>query len=683
MQVLFLKLSSLNLRTFITVFFILSVGLGFAQSKILLDSVFRLQSLSNDIKLSTDQRIKFGNKAIEISRQLRVDSILLRSKKNLSYLYLITGQYDLFKTINLENLELATDIEDVKAMSNANFNLAWYYYNVDHNNVLSHEYYLSALKLYEVIGDRVQQAVTLTNIASIQDDEKDYVGSEENLVKSLRILNKITDQDVEEDKFYNLDLLGSVSYKLGNYQASINYHNQALRTAKKLKDATRLVNMTKNNLAVSYRETKNFEKAFSLYKDLLENENIHDYDLSFYALIIDNFAFTKFLAGDYDFESLEIEFKKALEISNEIDDPYTKLATAIDLAKFYVANTKKDSALVYANKSYELSQDLGMNEYLLESMLLLSQLTDGDESKTYLKNHIKLTDSLLQIERKVRNKFARIELETDKLAAENKQISKENLYLFILSLGLLLTGILVYIVIYQRAKNKELELVQVQQKANEDIYNLMLNQQDKVDEARALEKTRVSKELHDGILSRLHGTRFNLDHLNLSTGRNAIFERAKHIKELHNLENDIRKISHELNTDFVAGSGFMQIVSELIDKQTKIYGLTYNFDYTDDFSWELVPNITKINIYRIIQESMHNIYKHAQATHIKISFSSKKDLICLAISDDGKGFNSVKVKKGIGLKNMSSRVADVGGNITFSSQVNKGTLVAVEIPYKL
>jgi signal transduction histidine kinase len=299
----------------------------------------------------------------------------------------------------------------------------------------------------------------------------------------------------------------------------------------------------------------------------------------------------------------------------------------------------------------------------MDALLTLSYLYKGEEGKNLLRQHINLSDSLEIAGRLVKNKFARVKFDTDQIEAENEQISRDNFYLLLLSAGLLLTGILVYVVISQRAKNKELKLVQEQQKANEEIYNLMLGQQDKVEEARAQEKIRVSKDLHDGVLGRLFGVRLSLD------------------SQLKNIEDDIRKISHEMNADFVSGSGFMDIVTELIENQTKAYGFTYDFNYTDDFSWEFVPNKTKINIYRILQESMQNIYKHAEAKDVKIDILREKDEINIYIVDDGKGFDTSKSKKGIGLKNMNSRVEDVNGKILFSSELEKGTTVQVKIPY--
>ena len=174
----------------------------------------------------------------------------------------------------------------------------------------------------------------------------------------------------------------------------------------------------------------------------------------------------------------------------------------------------------------------------------------------------------------------------------------------------------------------------------------------------------------------------SMETFNFSEGKEAISKRATYIGELKVIEDDIRKISHDLSTDFVSGSGFMDIVSELIEKQTTAYQLQSIFDFTDDIHWEVVPNKTKINIYRIIQESLQNIYKHANAKIVEISFELKNNVICLSIVDDGDGFNINKSKKGIGIKNINSRVEEAEGKAQFYSAVNEGTEVTITIPYK-
>jgi signal transduction histidine kinase len=78
---------------------------------------------------------------------------------------------------------------------------------------------------------------------------------------------------------------------------------------------------------------------------------------------------------------------------------------------------------------------------------------------------------------------------------------------------------------------------------------------------------------------------------------------------------------------------------------------------------------------------MQNIYKHAEARAMDISISLENDVIWLTIVDDGKGFDTSRGARGIGLKNMMSRVEEINGEIDFDSQLGNGTKVLVKIPY--
>jgi signal transduction histidine kinase len=663
-------------------FFILAIpNYSLAQeNKTLLDSIYILRDLSQDNTLTKDLRIEYGTRAVDLSQRTRSDTTKLISERKLAFVYLLTGEYDLYETSSLINLETARELKDSLGIAHINAGLGYLNNEIKLDKAESYKYYLEALKYFDALNLLNDKANTLYNIASIQDDEKDYLGSEQNAIKALRILNNLDLDNIDSRKYNILNLLGLVSLKLQNFDEAIAFHNQAIELTKNLDDGRQSAIESLNNIAFTYRVKGDYVKALKLFKEIIENPQLNE-DMSFKALVLSNFAYTKFLGGKYDYHEVENDLKKALNISERLGDDYTKLVASQDLARFYEVNKIADSSLKYARQSYKLAKAIPINDYYLESMLILARLTKGQESNSYLEQHIRLSDSLMGIERATQNKFARIEYKTDELEAENEQISKENLYLLLLSIGLLLTAIIIYLVISQRAKNRKLKLIQVQSKANEDIYNLMREQQDKVDQARVLEKKRISEELHDGVLGRLFGTRLSLDSINFKDGKEAMNSRAEYITQLKTIEEDIRKISHELNTDFVSGSGFTNLVSELISNQTNAYGLKYEFEHDDELDWKSVNNRVKINIYRIIQESMQNVYKHANAKKIKISISLQKDVICLAIIDDGDGFDTSKNRKGIGLKNMTSRVENIGGEIDFSSKVGNGTVVNVKIPY--
>jgi signal transduction histidine kinase len=641
--------------------------------------------LANNKTLSPEERLKNALNASELSSKTNQDSTVLNSNRILAYSYLINSEFERFAMVSRDNLDRAFQLNDSSAIAFTSKNLGWYNYAIEGDNLKAYDFYLTAHKYFDALNNLQMKAIALSSIATIQYDEKDYLGCEENAIEVLNILNTLQNQTGEalyEDEYICFNLLGVVTLKLENYEQSIKYHQQAAGLTKYLSEKDMLSLQTENNLAITYRADGNLKKALAIYENMLERAEILREDPSFYALVIINFNTTKFMTGDYDFRELETEFLNIYKMSDSIDDRYTRLSAAIDVAKFYLANDKKQLAIPFAKESYTISKDIPMNELYLESMLLLARLTNGEDSQSYLEEHIQLSDSLLKIERSVRNKFARIRYETDKIEDENQRMSQQRIWLSIVSITLLLALFLLYIVVNQRAKNKQLKFEKDQQKANEEIYNLMLSQQDKVDEARANEKKRISQDIHDGILGRLFGTRLSLDSLNFSEGKEAIRSRANYIVELKGIEEDIRKISHDLNSDFISGSNFMTIVSELIEKQSKAYKLECLFDFSDAVDWESISNKTKINIYRIIQESLQNIYKHAEATRVEIRFTLESKSVGLQISDNGKGFDVKKSKKGIGLKNIKSRVSELKGSLRFDADIGKGTNVIINIPYK-
>jgi len=647
-----------------------------------LDSIIKLRQLSSDKTLSIDERFSYAVKATDLSYKTNIDSTILISNKNLSFFHLMKNDLNLYRSLNIDNLKLAKKLNDSSSIANVYHNLG-YYYHVNQHNDSAYYYYSNALELYDKLNQERKVSSVLINVASIQQVENDFIGAEDNAIRAIEVLQKLPKtESVYDDLWILYNLLGINSLNLKLYNKSLDYHNEALKISGNMQSGKLNELYSTNNLAFVYRELGNLDKAISLYSSLLETKNLFEEDPSFYALILENIAYTRFLYGDKNLNDIESLFNRAYKISDSIDDPITKVGVTVSMSKFFKQLGRKKEALKYATETYFISKNIESNDILLESLLILSELKEGDEGKAYLNEHIKLSDSLLNVERNVRNKFARIEFETDKIAEENERISQQRFWLLIVSSVLLVTLFLLYIIITQRSKNKELQFEKDQQKANEEIYNLMLSQQDKVDEARANEKKRISQEMHDGILGRLFGTRLSLDSLNFSEGKEAIQNRSKYINELKTIEDDIRKISHDLNTDFVSGSGFMDIVSELIEKQTNAYQLKSEFNYTDDVSWELVSNKNKINIYRIIQESLQNIYKHAKAQTVKISFQLKNNVILLSITDDGEGFDVNKSKKGIGIKNINARVNDLKGEVEFISEINKGTTINIKIPYK-
>ena len=645
-----------------------------------LDSIVQLRKLANNENTEVGDKVKFAKRAYELSQTINVDTTILKSGRDLSFMYVISDDIENYQIHNHKNFKLATKLQDTSSLANINEHLAYYhYYNSQYDS--AYYYYYQSIKLYNYLDKPSKQVDILYAMANMQETEKDYAGSEKNAVQALKLLEELpeTNDNLIMSRALN-NLLAVISERLGRGQEAIDYYHKTIEIAKKINNSTYYYLHSLNNLAYSIEGQGDLNKALEMYNEIESNENLIEVDIELYVVVIGNIARVKFMLDRKNTPESKKMLFKALHITDTIGDDVNRMGVYGFLADIYDKTNQKDSALYFSKKTYDLATELSSNIEKLESLKLLGQLESGQKGIEYLNEYIRLSDSLLNNERKARDKFTRIEFETDQIIAERDKISKERLIFLLSSIGLLVAIILIYIIINQRTKNKQLRFNQMQQEANEEIYNLMIAQQDKIDEGRTHEKKRISKEIHDGILGKLFGTRLSLDSLNMAITPEAIKTREKYIDGLKSIEEEIRKISHDLSNDFVSDSSFVDIITELIETQTEAYKLKYTFNNDTSINWEDFPNKTKIHIYRMLQETMQNIYKHANANKVKISFKLKNDVILMTIEDDGDGFNVAKARKGIGLKNIESRVRETGGMSKIISEINVGTKFEISIP---
>lgn len=648
----------------------------FSQEKELedIDSIVFLFKNVNDESKSNIEKLSYAKKAKKLAFRIGNDSLKNQALRNIALLHFNQKNYNLFKKASKEYLQISKKIQDSNSIAKANLYLGEFYSMVPQSDSAYFHFY-KAEKIFKAIKNNLNIADVLLRIAIIQKNEKDFIGSEVTTIEAISILEPLEDY---ENLSYLYNNLGIISNLLGQYEEAIKYHNISLDYKRKFKE--RNIPMEEgsyNNIAVVYKNAKLYDKAIDNFNLILENKQVKIERPSFYALVLDNYAHTNFLLNQN--EELPKLFYDALKVCDSVENRYNTITIKTHLSEYYQSINEMDSAKYYAYSANNVAKDFHNDDYL-KTLLHLSKIEEYSLAVKYYQEYITLNDSLQDNERTIRNKFARIRYETKEIEQKNERITKERLYLLILSIGLLLTIFLTYIVISQRAKNKELKFTQQQQEANEDIYNLLLSQQDKIEEGRGQEKKRISEELHDGILGRLFGTRLSLDSLNNSTQDDAVKNRGVYIDELKSIEQEIRKISHDLSSGFIEGSSYFDIIKTLVENQTQAYQLNYELKKTDDINWDLVSNKTKINLYRIVQESLQNIYKHANAKHVKIIFEQESNSILLNITDDGSGFEVNRAKKGIGLKNIRSRVNELNGEVNFESEKNQGTTVRISVP---
>ena len=182
------------------------------------------------------------------------------------------------------------------------------------------------------------------------------------------------------------------------------------------------------------------------------------------------------------------------------------------------------------------------------------------------------------------------------------------------------------------------------------------------------ERSRIAGELHDDIGSRLSHLKMELQN---ST------ENATH--QLDEIIQDIRHLSHDLAPPVAHLSGLMPLVEKMImdaRNSSRIDIKLQRFDYQECFTPDEVQQI-----YRILQESIHNITEHAEASHADIQFFGYENELIITIEDDGKGFDP-KLVHGFGLNQITVRTESLGGKIEINSRPGKGTILVIEIPVK-
>ena len=353
------------------------------------------------------------------------------------------------------------------------------------------------------------------------------------------------------------------------------------------------------------------------------------------------------------------------------------------LSEFYAVKKDTILAVKYANEAFGLADQLENYRDKLETLLLLSKV-DRQKSNKYLNEYVRISDSLQVEDRKIRNKFTRIRFETDEYIQETEKLSQQNLLIL---LGGFITIILLsfaYVMRVQRAKNKELRFDQEQQKSNQEILSLMMKQQTKLEEGRLKERHRISEDLHDGVLSKIFGTRLGLGFLNVSGDKNTIEKHKYYVDELQNIEKEIRTISHELKNEILSSKeDFSKIIKDLIEKRSNLESFKYQYYCEEAIYWDTINDDIKINLYRILQEALQNIIKYADATYVEIKISLNNNNIELLVKDNGKGFNTRGKRKGIGLKNMQSRAEKIDGTIKINSLKNGGTTIFVTCPTQI
>ncbi|WP_409522401.1 cache domain-containing protein [Nitrincola sp. MINF-07-Sa-05] len=200
------------------------------------------------------------------------------------------------------------------------------------------------------------------------------------------------------------------------------------------------------------------------------------------------------------------------------------------------------------------------------------------------------------------------------------------------------------------------------------------------------ERRRFSRELHDGINQQLVSLKFRIElavkKLEIDSLQHpALSDLNIASKVLNQTIQEVRQISHNLRPVLLDDLGLKSALNGLLDQFSERTSIKVNLSFALD-GLE-VPDDIETTIYRLTQECLTNIEKHADANRVYIQLSSAGDQILFQVMDNGKGFNTRDSNhQGIGLVNMKERVEVIGGTFSLHSEEGHGSQISANLPYK-
>jgi signal transduction histidine kinase len=142
---------------------------------------------------------------------------------------------------------------------------------------------------------------------------------------------------------------------------------------------------------------------------------------------------------------------------------------------------------------------------------------------------------------------------------------------------------------------------------------------------------------------------------------------------------DVRRLAVELRPAALDDFGLEPAIERLLDTVREQSGLT--IDLQSELGEARLPTETETTLYRIVQEALTNVLKHAEASRVTVLMTYSDAVVRLVVQDDGRGFDTDLIRDGgVGLLGMRERVALVGGRLTVESTEGAGTMLTVEVP---
>ncbi len=599
-------------------------------------------SLSWDLRFHQPDSAKyFGLKALDAARKLNHSHYEAEALHNISIIFEAKGDYINALAYANQALTLYTSLEEELGIANTSNNIGIIYEELgDFTSALN--FYNEAYTHYKSVGDTEKQALVSVNLGILFKAQGEYlkvIDYYHDAYAVYRNLNMLA-----ESAFCEANL-GSVYYYTKQYDSCLFYSLKA-------------------------------EKAF------IEHRN-----LQFLPVAQMNAGMAYFEIGK------RTEARKYLQLAldgqRSYDNPKEIAFALIQLAKVNAGDKNYQEAIRQLEEAKSIAEGIGASPQVMDAAKLLSEyyaaISSYQKAWQESSHYSMVKDSLFEQEKMKTIADFQTKYETDRkeqqitLLRQETDIQKLKIrqrnYLLISLFLLIGIGVLfVYFLLSRRKMKAEAQLEQQRHLQQEEATRAVMIAEER-------ERRRIAADLHDGVGQTLSAALMHIDRIHelYADNTTAKLSSGKVVSLLTESYDDIRSLSHRMMPRTLLKQGLPQALKELLDKidggritvALEMFGLE-----------QRLPEQVETILYRIIQEALHNVIKHANASSLSVQLTKDDEDLLLNIEDNGKGFDihTLDHSEGIGIKNLYSRISLLGGTAEIDSMPGKGTLISVCIP---
>lgn len=584
-----------------------------------------------------------------LSERINYPRGIVKFITNYTFILNMQGLYDSSLLLNLQSVEISGKIKDSLYLAKTLFNTGTSYRNLG-NYEKAVLYYEEAKKIFERFGDEATHG---------QGD----------------------------------DVLQLLYADMHQYDKAIQYGERAVSVLRKLSN-TAILMPALSNLGNSYVSINQFEKAATLYKEALEickiNEDKNGENSQY--LNLGNLYLQK---DEYD--KVKPYMDKSLQLSKELGINEGQLIALKGLSLYYQYKKDYTQAEAHAKAAMELSFQYNLRIQRQKVLDILATIAysrqDMMKGEYYTRESVLLSDSLLNemiekntldLERKyeTEKKENRIQQLEDEKKIQYLSIRQKNIlnyFLMAAAVALLIISLLSY------RNYKQKQGLQQRRIADLEIQQ-QLNATEAVLKGEEQERSRLARDLHDGLGGMLSGIKYSFNSMKgnlILTPENAqAFGRSMDM--LDSSIKEMRRVAHNMMPEALVKFGLDTALKDFCNDINQSGALKINY-VSIGMENTVIDQTTAITVYRVVQELLSNVIKHAGAETAIVQVSKSGNILNVTVEDDGKGFdiNLIQPKSGIGWQNIRSRVGFLKGKIDLRSDEGKGTSVNLEFDIPL